>query len=155
MISLVLIFGFLYRSSIFRYPDDLRNIVQQCARSAPDGSDNHHGGYGRHQYGRIIKGGTDFQSTMRSVLCDSLLSIRSNAHGTIKSTIDTQSTIHQHQHHLHYHHHQAQAGLRPAVPRLGRRMVTSPGKQTPHIPLFRISRARTGWDCWVVTSPGE
>ena len=32
MISLVLIFGFLCRSSIFRYPDDLRNIVQQCAR---------------------------------------------------------------------------------------------------------------------------
>ena len=31
MISLVLIFGFLCRSSIFRYPDDLRNIVQQCA----------------------------------------------------------------------------------------------------------------------------
>ena len=32
MISLVLLFGFLCRSSIFRYPDDLRNIVQQCAR---------------------------------------------------------------------------------------------------------------------------
>ena len=31
MISLVLIFGFLCRSSISRYPDDLRNIVQQCA----------------------------------------------------------------------------------------------------------------------------
>ena len=31
MISLVLLFGFLCRSSIFRYPDDLRNIVQQCA----------------------------------------------------------------------------------------------------------------------------
>ena len=35
MISLILIFGFLCRSSIyiyiFRYPDDLRNIVQQCA----------------------------------------------------------------------------------------------------------------------------
>ena len=31
MISLVLIFGFLCQSSIFRYPDDLRNIVQQCA----------------------------------------------------------------------------------------------------------------------------
>ena len=31
MISRVLIFGFLCRSSIFRYPDDLRNIVQQCA----------------------------------------------------------------------------------------------------------------------------
>ena len=31
MISLILIFGFLCQSSIFRYPDDLRNIVQQCA----------------------------------------------------------------------------------------------------------------------------
>ena len=31
MISMVLIFGFLCRSYIFRYPDDLRNIVQQCA----------------------------------------------------------------------------------------------------------------------------
>ena len=32
MISLIWILGFLCRSSIFRYPDDLRNIVQQCAR---------------------------------------------------------------------------------------------------------------------------
>ena len=36
MISLVLIFGFLCRSSIFRYPDDLRNIVQQCATLRPN-----------------------------------------------------------------------------------------------------------------------
>ena len=31
MISLILIFGFLWRSSIFWYPDNLRNIVKQCA----------------------------------------------------------------------------------------------------------------------------
>ena len=55
MISLILIFGFLCRSSIFRYPDDLRNIVQQCARSGDEtfylrvsvtglqtGTDHHH-----------------------------------------------------------------------------------------------------------------
>ena len=36
MISLILIFGFLRRSNIFLYPDDLRNIVQQCARRFPD-----------------------------------------------------------------------------------------------------------------------
>ena len=35
MISLVLIFGFICRSSIFRYPEDLRNIVQQCAPIVP------------------------------------------------------------------------------------------------------------------------
>ena len=36
MISLVLIFGFLCRSSIFRYPDDLINIVKQCASGDED-----------------------------------------------------------------------------------------------------------------------
>ena len=44
------------------------------------------------------------------------------------------------------------------ITRLARRVVTSPGEKTPHIPLLRnshASRARTGWDCWVVTSTGE
>ena len=34
MISLIWIFGFLCRSSLFRYPDELRDIVQQCATSS-------------------------------------------------------------------------------------------------------------------------
>ena len=37
-------------------------------------------------------------------------------------------------------------------------VVTSPGELTPHIPLFRnscTSRARPGWDCRVVTRPAK
>ena len=52
--------------------------------------------------------------------------------------------------HNHHYIHQAHAGLWH-----DRRVVTSPEEKIPNIPLFRNSRAWKGWDCRVLTSPGE